>query len=110
MLNPLDLIDRLHAIANTPLPNPRPLAAYLRSRRYSPLAIDQTLRCLAEGWSVAEIWWINEDHRPAVERLLGHEGECGCDSCTDEARFRSGLLRPSGAAERSPKEQRDVAR
>jgi hypothetical protein len=101
--DPLTLLDRLVSLANRPVADARlqPVATYLRSRRvYSALAIDQTLRSIGEGLSLAEMWWVDERDRDALgEILLGlDETDCfpGCVECDEEAAWTDAEVRLVG--------------
>jgi hypothetical protein len=74
------------------------LACELSRRGYGAIALQQTFRCLDEGFGIADCWWIRECDREAVSNLLP-SSEChgGCVSCKDEAEYRRGLLEGRGA-------------
>lgn len=75
MQAPLELLDTLQAIIARPVPDTAilPIAVYLRRRRYSPLAIDQTLAALEAGERLAEMWWLDGQDVAAIEAMLNAE-------------------------------------
>jgi hypothetical protein len=67
MCDALNLLDTLLTITGPPIPDRyAPVAYELHQRRYSDLAIHQTVRCLESGLRVEDLAWVNEWDRSAV--------------------------------------------